>query len=123
MESIVGKTPVEVLEVIRATLEEKGMEMEYEAEHNIDALAFILAEGDVYGSEGTFLEKTFGYKHLMSEGGGEGGSEYCEGVFQLGDKYYQTSYSYYSHDGYYYDDAASSLKEVKPVQKMVTVYE
>lgn len=63
------------------------------------------------------------YEHLEQEGGGEGGSEYCYGVFKLNGKIYRGEYSYYSHHGDEYDGIASTLKEVKPVQKTVTVYE
>lgn len=63
------------------------------------------------------------YKHLEQEGGGEGGSEYCYGVFQLGDKIYRAEYSYYSHHGHEYDYILDTLKEVKPVEKKITTYE
>lgn len=64
-----------------------------------------------------------GYEHVMQEGGGEGGSEYCEGVFRLNDKYYHVSWSYYSHHGYDTDEALSTLKVVTPKEKTVVVYE
>lgn len=68
------------------------------------------------------LEKV-GYKHLLQEGGGEGGREYCEGVFEMFGKTYKTSWSYYSHHGYEYDYISEDLREVKPVEKVVIVYE
>ena len=64
----------------------------------------------------------WGYEHLQQEGGGEGGSEYCYGVFRLGDKIYKAEYSYYSYNGHEYDGIYHTLKEVKPVQKTITVY-
>lgn len=70
----------------------------------------------------TFKEK-YGYAHLQQEGGGEGGSEYCFGVFALGGKVYRAEYSYYSYNGHEYDYIESTLKEVQPVQKTITVYE
>ncbi len=63
------------------------------------------------------------YKHLMQEGGGEGGSEYCEGVFELDGKCYHVSWSYASHCGFDTDDAFNTLKEVTPKEKTITVYE
>lgn len=64
-----------------------------------------------------------GYEHLHEEGGGEGGAEDCEGVFRLGDTIYKAYYTYYSHDGYDYSYIQHTLREVKPVEKTITVYE
>lgn len=63
------------------------------------------------------------YTHLVQKGGGEGGSEYCYGVFKLGDKYYRAEYSYYSYNGYETYGIIDSLKEVTPKEKKITVYE
>ena len=63
------------------------------------------------------------YQHLQQDGGGEGGSEYCYGVFKLNDTIYKAEYSYYSHYGHEYDGITSTLREVKPVSKTITVYE
>lgn len=63
-----------------------------------------------------------GYEHVMQEGGGEGGSEYCEGVFKLGGDYFKASWSYYSHQGYEECGCADTLKKVTPRQETVTVY-
>lgn len=68
------------------------------------------------------LEK-LGYKHISQDGGGEGGSEYCEGIFELNGKFYSASYQYYSHNGHEFDDILDTLVEVFPVQKTITVYE
>lgn len=65
---------------------------------------------------------SIGYEHVMQEGGGEGGSEYCEGVFKLGEKYYKTDWSYYSHHGYEEYGAFDRLVEVKPETKTITVW-
>lgn len=64
-----------------------------------------------------------GYEHLNQEGGGEGGAESCSLVFKLDGKFYKTSYSYYSYDGYSYDYFWDNMKEVHPKQKTVTIYE
>lgn len=60
-------------------------------------------------------------KHLEQDGGGEGGGEHCETVVQAGGKYYKIVYSYYSYDGYNYEDA--DVYEVVPVERLVTFYE
>ena len=67
--------------------------------------------------------EALGYEHLQQEGGGEGGAESCEGVFKLKGKMYQAFWRYYSHEGYETYGAAESLREVRPVQKTITVYE
>lgn len=64
-----------------------------------------------------------GYVHLEQDGGGEGGSEYCYGVFKLGDLIYKTEYSYYSYNGHEIDGIVESLRVVTPVEKTITVYE
>ena len=97
-----------------------------------ESLAYVvygLAGGDLdfipYKSEWDEdnLDKEFQYKHIEQDGGGEGGSEYCYGVFELKGVVYKAEYSYYSQYGHDYDDILSTLKVVTPVQKMVTVYE
>ena len=73
-----------------------------------------------------FVEKekqSWGYEHLEQEGGGEGGSEYCYGVFKLKGKVYRAEYRYYSYHGSDYSGILDTLMEVKPVQKVITVYE
>lgn len=69
------------------------------------------------------IQEQLGYKPLDQEGGGEGGAEYCYGVFELKGKVYRAEYSYYSHHGHDFDDILETLKEVKPVQKTITVWE
>src|SRR5574344_208210 len=39
-------------------------------------------------------------KFIEQDGGGEGGSEYCHTVLQIGDEFYKFEYRYYSHHGY-----------------------
>lgn len=66
-------------------------------------------------------------KHMLKvvagEGGSEGGGEYCWGVIRIGDKYLRASWSYYSYQGCEWDFIEDTLEEVKPVEKVVTVYE
>lgn len=66
---------------------------------------------------------SIGFEHLEQSGGGEGGGEYCYGVFSLKGKYYRCNYSYYSYDGHDYDYIADTVEEVIPVEKTVIVYE
>lgn len=71
--------------------------------------------------DGDYVVDGVAMKHIEQDGGGEGGGEHCETVVQAGDKYYKIVYSYYSYDGYNYDDA--DVYEVTPVQRLVTFYE
>jgi len=84
-----------------------------------------VAENDWSGYRAAADEylKGAGYTHIEMEGGGEGGSEYCYGVIKIGDEYYKAEWSYYSYQGHDYDYIENTIKSVKPVQKMVTVYE
>lgn len=95
----------------------KGESLEY--------TVFVMCEGDVAPwnkvAAKAFEEETE-YKHLECEGGGEGGSEYCYGVFKLKDKIYKAEYSYYSYHGHDYDYILSTLREVTPIQQTITVY-
>ena len=83
-------------------------------------LYFLPWKGDFGGSD---LKSTYGYEWIEGDIGGEGEGEYCYGIFKLQDKIYKAEWSYYSYNGCDYDDIESTLKEVKPVEKMVTVYE
>ena len=64
-----------------------------------------------------------GYKYLDGDTSGEGGGEYCYGVFELKGKTYKAEYAYYSHNGHEYDGIEDTLREVTPVQKTITVWE
>lgn len=70
-----------------------------------------------------FILAPFGYEHLDQDGGGEGGSEYCYGVFKFMGKIYKAEYSYYSHEGNDCSNILDSLREVTLVEKTITVYE
>jgi hypothetical protein len=105
--------------------------------NSMDHLVLSLADGELDYLESDFegldwkatwdkqkeILQQYDYEHLEQEGGGEGGSEYCYGVFKLKGKEYRAEWSYYSHHGYDYDDIESTLKEVKPVEKTITVWE
>jgi hypothetical protein len=62
------------------------------------------------------------YTHLQQEGGGEGGSEDCFGVFSLNGIIYKAEYSYFSYNGHDYEDILSTLKVVEAKEKTITVY-
>jgi len=64
-----------------------------------------------------------GFKIVDEKSNEEGGGEYCYTVFSWRGKYYYGEYTYYSHDGCYYDNFVYSLSEVSPKEKTVTVYE
>ena len=81
-----------------------------------DVCEFLLGFED-----GDYVVDGVDMKHISQDGGGEGGGEHCETVVQAGDKYYKIVYSYYSYDGYNYDDA--DVYEVIPTERLVTFYE
>lgn len=103
-----------IKEIIKKLAESVGESEEY--------VLYAMAEGDAYGDLERELDK-IGYKHLEQEGGGEGGTEYCFGVFELEGLIFKAEYSYYSYNGCDYDGILETLKQVKPVEKVVTVYE
>ena len=86
----------------------------------MEELIYNLCENDVYTKD---IKSIKSFEHLQQEGGGEGGSEYCYGVFKLNGVIYKAEYSYYSHYGCDYDDIVSTLRVVNPVEKTITVYE
>ncbi len=102
---------------------------------SINTIVFLLCQnefGDMVPYEGSYdvwirrtgeLEEMFEYEHLEQDGGGEGGGEYCYGVFKLKGKTYKAEYLYYSYQGHDYEDILSTLREVKPVEKTIVVYE
>tara|TARA_R100000541_G_C1897352_1_gene84071 strand:+ start:87380 stop:87829 length:450 start_codon:yes stop_codon:yes gene_type:complete len=67
--------------------------------------------------------ESIGYKHLDQNGGGEGGQEACTGIFSFKGKIYCCEYAYYSFNGHEYDYIEDTIHEVKPVEKVITVYE
>jgi len=101
------------LELFKEIAEELG--------ESTERVVYEMCEGDFdYNDE---VAERVNYEHLEQDGGGEGGSEYCYGVFKLKNKTYKAEYSYYSYNGHEYDYILSTLKEVNPVKKTVTVYQ
>lgn len=75
-----------------------------------DELSFVDEDGSKLPVE--FIEQ---------DGGGEGGTEYCETILKVGDNFVKITYRYYSHHGYEFDGA--TVYSVTPIEKMVTIYE
>lgn len=67
--------------------------------------------------------KDNGFKFHEGETGGDGSGEYCYAIFSWKGKTYKIEFSYYSHYGNNFDDVESTIKEVRPVEKLVTVWE
>jgi hypothetical protein len=63
-----------------------------------------------------------GVEFIESHGGGEGGGEYCYGIIKIDGLYFKAEWSYYSYSGCEYDYIKDTVKQVFPVQKMVTLY-
>ena len=81
-----------------------------------DVCEFLLGFED-----GDYVVDGVDMKHISQDGGGEGGGEHCETVVKIGTTCYKIVYSYYSYDGYNYEDA--DVYEVVPVERLVTFYE
>lgn len=69
------------------------------------------------------LLEHFDYKMMQCEGGGEGEGEYCHSVIRIGNKFFKAEWSYYSYNGCDFDYIESTIKEVFPHEKTITVYE
>lgn len=65
----------------------------------------------------------YSYETLEGDYGGEGEGEYCYGVISFMGKYYKAEWTYYSYNGREYDDIENTIKEVAPVERLVTFYE
>lgn len=65
--------------------------------------------------------KEVGLELIEKDGGGEGGAEDCYSVVKLNGVFYCIYYNYYSHHGFDFDYA--SIQVVRPVEKVITVYE
>lgn len=108
---------------------------ENKIESSLSYFVYCLTDGDLWDLEvegmdwrevDDFINAKLdekGYKHLKQSGGGEGGAEYCYGVFEFDGKIYRAEYSYYSYNGFEYDYIVDTLKEVQPKTRTITVYE
>lgn len=87
-----------------------------------DRVVYNAFDNQMISSLNHILEE-FDYKVVEHEGGCEGGGEYCYSVIRLGDEFYKAEWSYYSYSGDDYDSISDSVRQVKPVEKTITVYE
>lgn len=104
-------------------------------QESLEEMVFILSEGSAFFTKKNETDyyknkdhsakilKEWDYEHISTEGGGEGGSEYCTAIFSLKGQAIKTEYNYYSHHGYDYDDIVYTMKAVTPTVKEVVVYE
>ena len=103
---------------------------------SLDYFVFKLAEGHIEVSNEIKVDsaeetqrsaqdliKEFNYELLQHEEPDDGDEGVCFSVFRLKDKIMKVEFTYYSHDGYNYDDVLYTLREVKPKTATVTVYE
>lgn len=88
-------------------------------EEEVGTLIFLMCMGEY----DDYDDGTVNYEFIKREGGGEGGSEDCYGVFKLNDQIYRAEFSYYSYDGFNYYGIENTLRKVKPKVIEVTVYE
>jgi len=124
-------------ELLAACEASYGIEGKENDELDLDRLIYKLCDNDFsevynipyngdyekYKVDLKALEQIWGYERLDQDGGGEGGSEYCYGVFRLKGNVYKAEYSYYSYAGHEYDGIVDTLKIVKPVEKTIIVWE
>lgn len=106
------------LEIFQEFVEEKSID-------SIDQLLLALCRNDQWMCDELTdqMLQANGYEHLDEDGGGEGGAEDCYGVFRWNGTIYRAEFTYMSHYGYETWGIQSSLREVKPVERMVTFYE
>lgn len=69
-----------------------------------------------------YLEDNFGYKYIRQEAG-RSAEGYTQGIFELNNRFYAVEWLNTSYGGMYTDEALQTLKEVKPKEKTIVVYE
>ena len=121
-------------EMYQATVVDLGMEDDisrskffYEIfDGDLDEVGYVSGEERSWEEDRDAQEKLlsqFDYKLIESEGGHEGGGEYCYGIIKFQGKFYKAEWQYYSYNGCEYDYIEETIKEVTPVEKTITVYE
>lgn len=117
--NVLGEKMSEVdLKVFQDIVDETNLSSKYKSD--LDEIVYLMCENDFNADN---LESVKSFNHLDQEGGGEGGAEYCYGVFELNGVIYKAEYSYYSYHGAEYDGITHTLRVCKPVEKTITVYE
>ena len=119
MVKIMNKEKTEV----QKELEELIKKVVYGVSYDTDDFTVELGTGDFWKISIDDIPEFDSYKHILQEGGGEGGTEYCFGIFKWKDHYFKVEWSYYSYEGYMTDGAFNTLREVFPKQVQVTVYD
>lgn len=71
--------------------------------------------------DGEYSYNGINFEYIQSEGGGEGGAEFCETILKYQDVFIKVTYSYSCYCGYDFDYADFSI--VKPREVTVTVYD
>lgn len=74
-------------------------------------------EGFIKDADGNWIQAEL----ISHTGGYEEDEEECTSILMIGDQYFKFDYGYRSSEGY--DYTWMDVREVKPVQKVVTVYE
>ena len=80
-----------------------------------DITEFLLGEGEDIVYDGELIE------FVEQDGGGEGGTEYCQTILTWKNQFYKVTYSYYSYDGFNF--GCAEMFKVTPKEKTITVYE
>lgn len=112
-----GESNMKGSEVLEEMILVAKVEEEMESEFVIETVAEGYIDDD-YSDE---FKNNF--KHIEQEGGGEGGTEWCHTIFSWKGIIYKGDYSYYSHHGTEFDGFEDTIREVKPIEKTLTVYE
>lgn len=88
-----------------------------------EALDRNLDDNFIYNLSENYITvpEEWGFTSLQTEDFEYGGR--YQNVFSLKGKLYSVTYAYLSHYGTDYDGIISTIKEVKPIEKTITVYE
>lgn len=94
-------------------------------DQDIDSVCRDLFSDDVWDhSELVDLAtEKYGLDRVEGEYGGEGQSEYCYSIIGIDGKFFKAEWSYYSYNGCEFDGVRNTVREVTPVERLVTVYE
>ncbi len=109
------------------TLEDYWENSDYEGDYSYVVNEIIEWYGMLDNKYGDIKDKAWAkennLKFIEGETGGESSGEYCYAIFSWKEKVYKIEFSYYSYHGNDFDGVEDTIREVKPVEKLVTVYE